>query len=79
MERESLSVSMILFWPKFSSEGIHKNIEDSNFDHAEIERETDVSRQYFDNGINKKGTNSSEGHFEISSSNCGVFDQQKQI
>ena len=51
MERESLSVSMPLLWPK----GIHKTNEDPNFDHAEIECETDnISRRYFDNGISKK-------------------------
>ena len=80
MEREPLSVSMPLLWPNFSSKGIHKTNENPDFNHAEIDCETDnVSRRYFDNGINKKRINSSEGHFVISSSNFGVFGQQKQI
>ena len=55
MERESLSVSMLLLWPKFSSKGILKTNEDPNFCHAEIEYETDnISRRYFDNGIKKR-------------------------
>ena len=79
MERESLLVSMPLLWPKFSSKSIHKTNEDSDFRHAEIECGTDnVSRRYFDNAINKKGTNSSEGHFVISSSNFGVFGQKNK-
>ena len=79
VERESLSVSTPLLWPKFSSKGIHKTNKELNFRHAEIEYEADIYRQCFDNGINKKGTNSSEGYFDISSSNIGVFGQQKQI
>ena len=63
-----------------SASSIFTTNEDPNFGHAEIECEIDnTSRRYFDNGINKKETNSSEGHFGISSSNFGVFDQQKQI
>ena len=80
MEREPLPVSMPLLLPKFSSKGIHKTNEDPNFRHVKTEYETDnLSRQYFDNGINKKGTNSNEGHFDISSSNFGNFGQQKQV
>ena len=72
--------SMPFLWLQFSSKGIHKTNEDPDFCHAEIECETDdISRRYFYNGINKKGTNSSERHFDISSLNFGVCGQQKQI
>lgn len=61
-ERECLSVSMSLLLPKFSSKGIQKINEDSNFGHMKIECEAvDISRRYFNNGINKKGANSREG------------------
>ena len=66
MERESLSVSMPLLCPKFSFKGIHKTNEDPNFRYREMECETDnISRRSFDNGINKKGINSSERHFDL--------------
>ena len=59
MERESLSVVMPLLWPKFSSKVIRKTNEDLDFVYVEIECENNnVSRRYFDNGINEEGTNS---------------------
>ena len=59
MERESLSVVMPLLWPKFSSKVIRKTNEDLDFVSVEIECENNnVSRRYFDNGINEEGTNS---------------------
>ena len=64
MEKESSSVFMPLLWPKFSSKAIHKTNEDPNFSHLEIESETDSI------------SNSSQIHFDISSSNFEVFDQQ---
>ena len=70
---------MPLLWPKFDSKSIHKTNEDPDFHHAEIECQTDnISKRYFDNGVNKKGTNSSDGHFDVSSSNFGIFGKQKK-
>ena len=46
---------MPLLFPKFSSKGIHKTNEDRNFDHAEVEFDTDKnSRRYFNNKPKKE-------------------------
>ena len=73
-----ISLSKPLLWSKYRLKVIHKTNEDPNFGHAEIEYETDnISRRYFDNNINKKGTNSSEGHFYISSETLGFLIKKK--
>ena len=55
MKRESSSLYMPLLFPKFSSKGIHKTNEDRNFDHAEVEFDTDKnSRRYFNNKPKKE-------------------------
>ena len=62
MERESLSVSLPLPWSQLISKDIHKTNEEPNFGHAKTDKTDNISRLYFDDGINKKGTNSSEGY-----------------
>ena len=55
MERKSLSVSMPLLWPKFSSQDINKTNDNPNFAQAKIECETDnISKRYFDNESTRK-------------------------
>ena len=55
MERKSLSVSMPLLWPKFSSQDINKTNDNPNFAQAETECETDdISKRYFDNESTRK-------------------------
>ena len=55
-------ISFYVFaWPKFSSKSIKKTNEDLNIGTMKIECEADnISRQYFNNGINKKAIYSRE-------------------
>ena len=79
MKRESSSLYMPLLFPKFSSKGIHKTNEDRNFDHAEVEFDTDKnSRRYFDNKPKKKPIRA-RGPLLFLLQTWGGFDQQKQI
>ena len=67
-----------LLWPKFKS--IHKTNEDPDFHHAEIECQTDnISKRYFDNGVNKKGTNSSDGHLMFLLQTLGFLVNKKNL